>query len=57
MTAPSLTGSFSSPLVTAMADTPVRFMDGAAFVLNRNGQHSEFHLPMPKGELARLNKR
>ena len=31
MTAPPPTGSLSSPLVTAMADTPVRFMDGAAF--------------------------
>ena len=31
MATPSLTGSLSSPLVTAMADTPVRFMDGAAF--------------------------
>ena len=31
MTAPPPTGSLSSPLVTAMADAPVRFMDGAAF--------------------------
>ena len=31
MTAPALTGSLSSPLVTAMSDAPVRFMDGAAF--------------------------
>jgi len=31
MTTPPLTGSLSSPLVTAMADAPVRFMDGAAF--------------------------
>lgn len=31
MTALPLTGSFSSPLVTAMADAPLRFMDGAAF--------------------------
>ena len=31
MTTPPLTGSLSSPLVTAMADAPVRSMDGAAF--------------------------
>ena len=31
MTTPPLTGSLSSPLVTAMADAPVRLMDGAAF--------------------------
>ena len=31
MTAPPLTGSLSSHLVTALADAPVRFMDGAAF--------------------------
>ena len=31
MTTPPLTGSLSSPLVTAMADAPVQFMDGAAF--------------------------
>jgi len=31
MAAPPLTGSLSSPLVTAMVDAPVRYMDGAAF--------------------------
>jgi len=31
MTTPPLTGSLSSPLVIAMADAPVRFMDSAAF--------------------------
>lgn len=31
MATPPLTGSLSSPLVTAMADAPVRYMDGAAF--------------------------
>lgn len=31
MATPPLTGSLSSPLVTAMADAPVRFMDGATF--------------------------
>lgn len=31
MATASLTGSLSSPLVTAMADVPMRFMDGAAF--------------------------
>lgn len=31
MATPSLTGSLSSPLVTAMADAPMRFMDGVGF--------------------------
>jgi trafficking protein particle complex subunit 6 len=31
MVTPPLTGSLSSPLVTAMADTPIRYMDGTAF--------------------------
>lgn len=31
MATPPLTGSLSSPLVTAMADAPARLMDGAAF--------------------------
>ena len=31
MTTPPLTGSLSSPLVTAMADPPMRYVDGAAF--------------------------
>lgn len=31
MATPPLTGSLSSPLVTAMADAPMRHMDGAAF--------------------------
>jgi hypothetical protein len=31
MAAPPLNGSLSSPLVTAMADAPIRYMDGAAF--------------------------
>ena len=31
MATPPLTGSLSSPLVAAMADAPMRYMDGAAF--------------------------
>ena len=31
MTTPPLTGSLSSPLVVAMADPPMRLIDGAAF--------------------------
>ena len=33
MATPPLTGSLSSPLVTAMADAPIRYMDSAAFDL------------------------